>query len=133
MHLARQENPSKYQGKILNKTMIRDWFGISVILSLIAIPTLMAIHSYPQYYEIQRIAPFVYAAPTCAYSIKKIDGALVPFDLRGEQIGFFERYEDGTVQLTTPYGYAPKANECIKRSGFDQLVGSVRPYMRPAT
>jgi hypothetical protein len=74
-----------------------------------------------------------YAAPACAYQIKDAGGELVPVNSQGQRIGVFERHPDGVVQLTTPAGYAPGANECIKRAGFEAMIGSVRPYAKSAT
>lgn len=73
-----------------------------------------------------------YAAPTCGYQIQEVNGVLVPVDAQGQRIGFFERHPDGVVQLTTATGYAPVANECIKRAGFEALIVSVRPYGKPS-
>lgn len=73
-----------------------------------------------------------YVAPACAYKIHQLGGELIPVDAHGQRIGFFERHPDGMVQLTTAEGYAPSANECIERAGFSPLIGSIRPYTKPA-
>lgn len=74
---------------------------------------------------------FAYAQPTCAYTIKNIGGELIPVNQNGKRIGLFERYQDGTVQLTTGEGFSPAANECMKRAGYADNLGSVKSYFRP--
>ena len=112
-----------------------NWSGVPVLLSLIAVPVAMAIHSYRPANLTDWAAPFVYAAPVCGYAVKiDADGTLAATDLPSvERVGLFECHPDGTVQLTTAEGFAPVANDCIRRAGYEDRIGTIPDYMRPAT
>ncbi|HEN3490864.1 TPA: hypothetical protein U5D94_003737 [Yersinia enterocolitica] len=48
---------------------------------------------------------------------------LIPYDpISGQDIGFFERWNDGEIQLTTFRGYAPIVTECLLTKGYKNRI-----------
>ncbi|HEN3280916.1 TPA: hypothetical protein U5D21_002767 [Yersinia enterocolitica] len=54
----------------------------------------------------------------CDFGVRISTNTLIPYDpISGKDIAFFERWNDGEIQITTFGGYAPKVTECLLTNG----------------
>ncbi|UZY16917.1 hypothetical protein [Yersinia ruckeri] len=59
----------------------------------------------------------------CDFGVKISTHTLIPYDpISGQDIGFFERWNDGEIQLTTFGGYAPIVTECLLTKGYKNRI-----------
>lgn len=65
----------------------------------------------------------------CDFSVKESSSSLIPIDSStDEQIGVFERYADGSIQLTTFNGYAPIVTDCLVKKGLGNKLNLIPRY-----
>lgn len=68
----------------------------------------------------------------CDFGVIQNGNQLIPFDPETKKvIGFFERWPDGMIQLTTGEGYTPTVNDCLKDKGYGGLLSKIQPYYLP--
>ncbi|HII2980400.1 TPA: hypothetical protein ACY2HE_001659 [Yersinia enterocolitica] len=59
----------------------------------------------------------------CDFGVRISTNTLIPYDpISGQDIGFFERWNDGEIQLTTFGGYVPKVTECLLTNGYKNRI-----------
>ncbi|HDL7537443.1 hypothetical protein [Yersinia ruckeri] len=62
----------------------------------------------------------------CDFGVRVSTHTLTPYDpISGKDIGFFERQQDGEIQLTTFGGYAPIVTECLLKKGYKNRISMI--------
>lgn len=62
----------------------------------------------------------------CSFGIAKSDGVIQAVDWNVLQpIGFFEKYNDGTVVLITPSGYARDVTKCFRNGDLKKYLPEI--------
>lgn len=65
----------------------------------------------------------------CAFRVEEQEGELIPFEsFSAERIGYFERFEDGSVGLTTGTGLTQDVTSCLTDKGYGSRLSDIRPY-----
>ena len=65
----------------------------------------------------------------CAFRVEEQEGELIPFEsFNGERIGFFERFDDGSVGLTNGTGLVRDVTSCLTEKGYGSRLADIRPY-----
>jgi hypothetical protein len=65
----------------------------------------------------------------CEFRVEEQKGELVPFEsFNRERIGYFERFEDGSVGLTNGTGLVRDVTTCLTEKGYGSRLADIRPY-----